>query len=179
PAAKYSPPALVSQRPAALLSPATEMPSSSECSAIRLRTLRPHRSASSAVCEAAMMAASGLRARYHGGNSTLPYVDLAAPGGRNSARRSISPLAIASSSAMISSWWRAGSYPLSRHHSVRLARIRRRRNSSAAACAGDICKLIVAQLLRGCFARHLDLATVAPVLGARVLQGEDCACDGR
>src|SRR5690606_29385059 len=97
----------------------------------------------------------------------------------NSARRSISPLAIASSSAMISSWWRAGSYPLSRHHSVRLARIRRRRSNSAAACAGDICKLIVAQLLRVCFARHLDLATVAPVLGARVLQGEDCARDSR
>jgi hypothetical protein len=57
------------------------------------RTFLPKRSASSTVCDAARMLAAGCRARNHAGNRIETYVDLALPGGMNTASRLISPSA--------------------------------------------------------------------------------------
>jgi hypothetical protein len=56
-----------------------------------LRTRRPHFSASSVVCDAARIECLLWRARYQAGNSTLPYVLFALPGGMKTARRWIEP----------------------------------------------------------------------------------------
>ena len=95
PAARYSPPALVAHRPAAALSPSSSMLSTAARygSLTRLRTFLPKRCASSTVCEAASTLASRWRARYHAGNKIETYVDLAEPGGMNTASRLISPSA--------------------------------------------------------------------------------------
>ena len=58
-----------------------------ECSLMMLRTRRPKRSASSAVCDAARTAWSGCRARYQGGNNVDTYVDFADPGGMSTSSR--------------------------------------------------------------------------------------------
>src|SRR5215831_17721064 len=60
---------------------------------MRLRTLRPHFSASSVVCEAARIDLPGALAITWGGNKIEPYVDFAEQGGMNTASRLISPRA--------------------------------------------------------------------------------------
>ena len=64
--------ALYQQRPAAWLSSASRRPKLAPCRAIRLRTLRPHFSASSVVCEAARIDLPGALAITWGGNRIDP-----------------------------------------------------------------------------------------------------------
>src|SRR5262249_25082026 len=104
----------------------------------RLRTLRPHFSANSVVCETARTDWLGCRAIRYGGNRIDAYVDFSEPGGINTASRLILPRAMRSRPSINILWCAAGSNPQYRDHSMRLRRKERRLSNRSAANSNEI-----------------------------------------